>query len=151
MPAPNTAGEIGREALLALSALVEMTTGPDPELVAQIRCAAFAPHGAFVKQSPINGAWCVYEAPRADGRERSWEYRGLTQEQRLGDFLGSVDAALSLVPEGWKPQISQERDDLWRVNIGNASRSKGVYAHGRTAARAITAAALKARAVGEGE
>lgn len=79
---------------------VERAAGPDRELTALVRCAALAPKEAFVQLSPINGAWCIYEISYT-GKERSWEPRGLSQEQRLGDFLTSVDAAISLLPEGW--------------------------------------------------
>jgi len=131
---------------------VEQATGPDKELDAQIRCAVFAGPSAYVKQSPINGEWCIYESG-ANGRERSWEGRDITREQRLGPFTGSLDAAMSLVPEGWRVagigETVIEGTDPWNVRLlerrfdGRAKLAQGDAA---TAALALTAAALRTRA-----
>lgn len=84
------------ERLISLAERVEKASGPDRELDALIRCAVFAPATAYVRQSPINGQWCIYEVGPS-GKERSWEARGLTLEQRLGSFSSSLDAAMSLL------------------------------------------------------
>ena len=90
-----------REGLVELALRVEAATGPDRELDALIRCAVFAPEGACVEKSPHNGAWCIYDGKDRQGRSRLWEPRTLTRLQRLGEFTASLDAAMSLVPEGW--------------------------------------------------
>lgn len=138
--------------LLALAERCEKASGPNEELNAAIRCAVFAPTGAFVKQSPINAAWCIYEVGY-NGRERSWEPRGLSQLQRLGDFTASLDAAITLVPDNAdsageryrleaynSPGVLEEhvRASAW---VAGAPRC-----YAATAALALTAAALRARA-----
>jgi hypothetical protein len=125
--------------LLALAERVEGLDGPDRELDALIRCALFAPAGAFIRQSPINGAWCIYETG-LNGKERLWEARGLSQLQRLGAFTASIDAALTLVPEGWQFEI--EIRPCQALVIG-----EGVHRSiAATPALALTAAALRAHA-----
>jgi hypothetical protein len=85
--------------LVGLATRCEQATGPDRELDALIRCAVFAPQGAFVRRSPVNGAWCTYEIGYG-GKERLWEPRGLSQEARVGAFTASLDAAMALAVEG---------------------------------------------------
>ncbi len=143
------------ETLLALAERCEKASGPDRELDAAIRCAVFAPAGAFVEQSPINGAWCVYEIGYG-GKKRSWEGRGLSQLQRLGEVTASLDAAMTLVPAGWGWLVSQpnakalasgllkERTPVMgEVQYGCDQRFAVAAA---TPALALCAAALRARA-----
>lgn len=139
--------------LLALAERVEALAGPDAETVAQIRCAVFAPSGAYVQQSSINGAWCIYDGQSRDGRPRTWEATKLSHTQRLGDFTASLDAAMTLVPEGWR---------WWKAGDGRTGGSRMVVVDTATDGRfnvlgecpcpetvdrnalALTAAALRA-------
>ena len=92
---------MNRTTLLALAERVEAATRGSDELDAHIRCALFGKPNNFVKQSHINGAWCVWRIDGA-GREVAWDGNGLTQLQRLGAFTASLDAAMSLyitIPE----------------------------------------------------
>lgn len=137
------------ETLLALAERCEMASGPDRELDAAIRCAVFAPAGAFVEQSPINGAWCVYETGYG-GKKRSWEARGLSQLQRLGEFTASLDAAMTLVPEGldwgiahFGPRGSEAQ--AWPRGAHD-SADKVTGSSDTIPALALCAAALRARA-----
>jgi hypothetical protein len=142
--------------LLKLAERVEALTRPDRETDALIRCALFAADGAYVEQSKINGAWCVLEVGY-NGKVRSWEPKGLSQEQRIGSFTASLDAALSLVPKGWaftvarwwcdgddKPLFYADCADLVKIQADE----DGEIMEGRalTPALALTAAALRAMA-----
>lgn len=145
--------------ILELAERCEQATGPDRELDALIRCAVFAPAGAFVKQSPINGEWCVYEVGY-NGKERSWEPRGLTYEQRTGSFTASLDAAVTLVPEGkyWivvnAGGVNSPDPIPGRATADVADRDRldeGCVVEAATPALALCAAALRDRSAIAGE
>lgn len=85
--------------LMDLAERCEKAQGPDRELDAEILAALV---GGVAKQSPINGAWCVYIGTDSRGRPRLWEARtDVENAWRHAPFTASLDAALSLVPEGW--------------------------------------------------
>ena len=87
-----------RTTLLALASRVEAATAADREMGTRVIAAALAPANAFVEQSKINGAWCIYTAD-ADGKNRSWQPpRGVRGVDRCP--TASLDAAMSLVPSG---------------------------------------------------
>jgi hypothetical protein len=129
------------ENFLELAERCERATGPDRELDAQTRCAVFAAPGAYVRQSPINGAWCIYETG-FNGKERIWEPRNLSPEQRVGSFTSSLDAAMTLARDpafeqfgGALGLLREALDRLYRAGLGEDSL-----------ARFLTAAALRALA-----
>jgi len=144
---------------------VEALAGPDAEVDALIRCALFASAGAYVKQSPINGAWCIYEIG-FNGKERSWQPHGLSHEQRLGSFTASIDAAMTLADPSWWLNISSplseaaygySREDLRVMRAGfemigppysSAARTDIVGDPVSRIARVLTAAALRTKALG---
>jgi len=148
MTSPNAVGGLEELALAC-----ERATGPDRELDVRIRCAIFAPAGAYVEQSQINGAWCVYEIGFS-GKPRSWESRGLSQEQRLGSFTASLDAAMTLVPEGYwwtvghvmGPQMLT-RDLFWATCHSREAQWPYERPTAATPALALCAANLRARAL----
>ncbi len=133
-----------------LQRLVERIEGASEasgELDALIRCAVFAKPGSFVRQSPINGAWCVYEIGYG-GNGRLWEPHGLTQQQRLGSFTTSIDAAMTLVPEGWEwLRKSPETMTVYRPLDPMESKAwaKHIDGTGATPALALASASLRAR------
>lgn len=88
---------------------LEKATGPDRELDALIWCAVFAPKTAYVKQSPINGAWCIYngESYRNPGQPALWE----DNNSRVQPVTSSIDAAMTLVPEKHYWTVSAGLDD----------------------------------------
>ena len=139
---------MNRTTLLALAERVEAATRGSDELDAHIRCALFGKPNNFVKQSHINGAWCVWRIDGA-GREVAWDGNGLTQLQRLGAFTASLDAAMSLVPSGLilrNYQSSRFVPHSCEVALS--------WAHGgwlgnsdHSFALALTAACLRARAI----
>lgn len=133
--------------LSALASRVEGLKGPDREVDALVRCAVFAPAAAYVEQSPINGAWCVYEVGY-NGKPRIWEPRNLSHDARTGSFTASLDAALTLVPEGWVVgQMSWWRED--RSATCHMDNKYGLKAcsGADTLPIALTAAALRAVAL----
>ena len=76
------------------------------ELDALIRCAVYAPSSAYVEQSPINGAWCVFEGADRSGRARLWEGPGRNLE-----FTRSIDAAMTLLPA-----VDNETGVFWQLS-----------------------------------
>lgn len=101
--------------IAALAERVERATGPDRELDIDICTRA-------LNKSRLDPGFQT--APR---------------------FTASLDAAMSLVPEGY-PQISKVSADAWQVNIGFANRAKGIVTRAATPALALCAASLLARA-----
>jgi len=148
--------------LVELAVRCEQATGADRELDALIRCAVFAPIGAVVEQSPINGAWCIYSgfSARDPSRRSTWEPYGLSQLQKLGEFTASLDAAMTLVPEGhtiqlsdWDHEILREKGP-WQAIVlpfgARGSMQQFTFTnrcdHAATAALALCAASLRALA-----
>jgi hypothetical protein len=136
----------------ALADRCEAATGADRELDALIRCAVFAPATAYVAMSPFNGAWCIYDGETRDGRPRGWEALTLTQVQRLGEFTASLDAAMTLVPEGYfVAVVNSTLADPEKVGRATALIAPGGSAkaaepsEAATMPLAICAAALRAR------
>lgn len=134
-----------RTTLLALAERVEAATRGSDELDAHIRCALFGKPNNFVKQSHINGAWCVWRIDGA-GREVAWDGNGLTQLQRLGAFTASLDAAMSLVPSGYEWSVNWCGNSV--ANVSEIGVDYPVHCGGATTpALALTAACLRARAI----
>jgi hypothetical protein len=63
-------------------------------------------------------------------------------------YTTSLDAALTLVPEGWFPWVGKNRGSTpeWSSDIRAPTGGYGVEADAATSALALTAAALRARA-----
>jgi hypothetical protein len=83
---------------------LEKATGPSRELEARIRHELLCPPDAYVAQSPINGAWCIYRGEN-NGRpnlyERAYE---VPFEVWRGEYTASIDAVLGLLSHvlpGW--------------------------------------------------
>lgn len=146
---------MSREELLALAERVEQATGPDRELDCAVRMAVYAPEGATMEQSPINGNWCIYSGKSfRTGKPALWEsHLGRNQA-----FTASLDAAMSLVGEQHRiltineQDIDDERPWVVRLTERHAEfgRAKVTNAIAATPALALVAASLRARAMGEG-
>lgn len=84
---------------------LEKATGPREELDTRIRYALFAPQDAYVQQSEINGAWCIFRG-EWNGRPRIYERsREIPHSLWIGEYTRSVDAAIALaerVLPGWR-------------------------------------------------
>lgn len=115
---------------------LEKAEGPSYELSALVVCDALAPNGCYVKQSMINGVWCIYQknaklwpSPWRDG---GWH------------VTESIDAALGLVPEGWALDIRVHTSGRGSVTIWCSEHCfRGIDA--ATPAIALCIAARKAR------
>lgn len=161
---PADAAEIVR-----LASLLEKATGPDRELDARIWCALrgyrykdhFEAYGTALTQ-------VEYTRPPARRREVT---TGIASRPHAAAYTASLDAAMTLVPEGW----AVERLSAWpaspegasnqsaaqssvtlcgtsvermgrRMIWGHGGRDGRVDATAATPALALTAAALRARA-----
>jgi len=129
--------------LLELAERCEKATGPDRELDCEIAVAAL---GFFVAEPRYKG----------DVRYCYKDSEGVThQPGNAGDmlaraFTASLDAALTLVPEGWHISfMSQDRytqrSMLALARNGDNSGKIAPCEDAATPALALTAAALKAR------
>lgn len=118
---------------------LEALTRPCAETDALIHAAVYVPDGE-VEKSPINGAWCIFVAGY-DGKRRLWEaQRGQTRTQ---PYTASIDAAMTLVPEGWSWSLFGPDNQACLVNPENPSQAATCDA--ATPAIALCIAALKAR------
>ena len=123
------------ETLLALAARCEAGTGPDRELDAEIMVAVYP--DLKLAQS-INGHW----------------YSISGMHTRIEEYTDSLDAAVLLVPAGWFVRIADIRFSMVLCEMlrGDKSFAGKVDAEGLggTRPRALTAAALRARAAEAG-
>ncbi len=135
-----------RDELLALADRVEALNGPCAETDALIRCALYARRGAYVGQSPINGAWCVYDGTTdPSGRARLFEHWP-TRDAKCAAFTASLDAAMSLAGDMFGSLIVGRWSE---GGVGYACRVGGKDAESKSAANAVNAAALRALAAQE--
>ena len=117
-----------RAALLALAARVEQAAEGSRTLDEVISCAIFP------------------ELRAVNDGETIWIMHG--QRVRILDYSDSLDAALSLVPEGWPWQLASNNSAIVFKIDGDKTVA---HWEGRAAtpALALTAAALRARAAME--
>lgn len=131
-----------RATLEALLARVLEGEGPDRELDAEI-VAAFTPGVVSLGDEIPDENWCNrlyrWEPPRV--WRDSWLY--------VPEYTASLDAALTLVPEGWS-WYAEMRHYLAPVgaagSVWQAGQQRATFtADAATPARALIAACLKAR------
>jgi len=92
-----------KQALLDLAAKVEWLSGPDREVDAEIACYIGKPlgnighwlHGADIAYEPTVGGYYVALTPEAGTSERR-----KSEPFKAQEFTSSLDAAMTLVPEG---------------------------------------------------
>lgn len=132
-------------ALLELAARCEAATGPDRELDCAIRLAVYAPEGATMEQSPINGAWCIYSGTGfRSGKPALWE----SNEGRNLAFTASLDAAMTLVPEGWNPveilmdAINDNCEGDWLAALPRYACAAALRARTHTSTAAVGSASI---------
>lgn len=142
-----------------LAALLPRLEGGEAsdDLDALILCAFAAPAGSYVEQSPINGAWCIYDGTTdRSGLPRLWDKRGW---YRVGGWplTQSLDAALALaerVLPGWAWMVRgshYDGDEASRARVWQpyADPPAGDFdALSPTPALALCAAIVKAK-IGE--
>lgn len=123
----------------ALIAELENAAEGSEKLDAQILAVLV---GGFVEQSPFNGRWCVYAHDR-EGIQRLWSPgREDTFRQHAG-YTTSLDAALTLVPEGlcWEVESGPKTGGVAVVGTVHGPM-EGI---GPTPVLALCIAALRAR------
>lgn len=147
------------ETLLELAARCVAATGPDRELDCDIAVAAL---GFFTLPPRYEGGDVLYCYKDDKGVTNS---PGQAGDMLVRHFTASLDAAMTLVPERWSvAQIGEWYDTplrakgqwfvalyrrLVRINDGGSGGAADPYArceHARSAALALTAAALRAHA-----
>lgn len=100
-----------------LLAKLESAAGPSEELDAFVRCALFAPVGAYVEQSKFNGAWCVYHG-EYNGRSKVYDGpHGFPRGLWLSPYTKSIDAAVGLVEmkrPGWHWEVARDNTAMVR-------------------------------------
>jgi hypothetical protein len=106
--------------LLALAERCEQAAGPDRVLDAEILCAIYG--------------FTIHKENRCVNSS-SWDR-----------VTGSLDAAVTLVPEGWDFCISKGWDEECAVSLAPANKVTEVISTSTTPALALCAAALQARA-----
>lgn len=137
-----------RDALIGLAERCEAATGPEWELDAEI---AFK-----MGWRKSQGHWWTQEQSLA-ARKAKCAIWATGMPSVLPAFTKSIDAAMTLVPEGW--QLRQMAfsgpcadDRKWHLNIYGGSVGRDILVgRGATPALALTAAALRARATAIGE
>lgn len=116
-----------------LIAALEKATGPDRELDAAIALAL-----GWTKHVRVWG----YAWTRADGSDATWN--------GLPAYTASIDAAVSLVPDGWCPLIGQNvHHRHWSCLVQRVTDSGDIESRHDSAATpaiALCIAALKASA-----
>lgn len=128
-------------ALLDRAARCEAATGPDRDLDRRIAAAS----GRAVWKN--GSVWMTREYRPPSGRERSPK----PVDAPVPDYTGSIDAALTLVPEGWSWGLSHESERSDGRTFASVRRywssfDRDHFCWAATPALALCAAALRARA-----
>ena len=135
------------ENLLALAARCEAGTGPDRALDAAI-VVALTPECIGIERPPLDG---LIDSPNAEWLLQWSPPRPWSRSWRpVPAYTASLDAAASLVPAGFdwsirvdgrcRAEVDREDEAMQSLNTSSA----------HTPARALTAAALRARAAEAG-
>lgn len=117
--------------LLELADRIERAEGPDRKLDARIWWETYGRH----HKADDRASWQRNPASAASRYWPGWEKR-----DEIPHLTASIDAALTLVPEGaawWR--VEQDSEGFW-------SRVQGMPCQGATPALALCSAALRARA-----
>ena len=138
-----------RATLEALIARVLEGTEPDQELDAEIAVALF---GGEIIWKTARYTMDAYPARRIQNSA----YVGGYQNAGVLAYTESLDAALTLVPEGWSwhvalrkwPTPTRATGSVWSESLDG---SKLFYVDAATPARALIAACIKARMEAQGE
>lgn len=113
---------------------LEAATGPDRELDARIWCEVSGEIFDYFEDGFLNFR-------RKDG---GFWIRPAGPDTGIPAYTASIDAALTLVPEGWRStDVHQYNDDFWHWSLWRVG--KRVDGNHKTPAIAICIAALKVR------
>lgn len=129
---------------------VEKGEGRDEELDVRLVAAFFAPKDAQVMQSPINGAWCIFDGTDRNGRPRLWEHRPLGYQPSP---TSSIDAAVALIEKVLPNEMPDAIHAAWSALGQQNHWHIALYREGQMKAfpRALLAATLRAKIAQEGE
>lgn len=127
--------------LTELIAALEKATGPSKELNAHIWNAVYGHKDSWVAQSKNNFEWLVFEKCHRNG-ERLVEVRGRRQ---LIDFTSSIDAALTLVPEGKKWGVGSWSGNFANIGAEDNGKTETSCEPAASPAIALCIAALRSR------
>lgn len=137
--------------LLALAERVKALEGPDREVDGRIAKAAGMNFGFCGDEGWICAACSMgidttqfpeCGAPLGLHDERTSYPNDWREDERLPRYTASLDAAITLVPEGWGYQIML----LMCVLRNPARNGKDIEVYGKSSALALTAASLRALA-----
>ena len=128
---------------MKLSDQVEAATGADRELDARVAVATGWTDSAGKQWGVTAPHW--YNQDRRCITELVWSYAG--QGAYLPAFTASIDAALTLVPEGWQMIYGQDVPErsFRRLSLNKGGFSPYFQGLAATPALALCAAALRAR------
>jgi hypothetical protein len=131
--------------LLDLAARCEAAGKPSKALNREIALAV-----GWVRQTPSearrsNPAWFHPDDCR-DGHVLMDSLHGTTMWREPLDYTASLDAAMTLVPDGWHFSLHANGGDLSRAAVYGFAPKPDDWCYGATPAVALCAAALRARA-----
>ena len=136
------------EELLRLAERCEAAKGPDRELDARIWCTL---HGKrYTDHNPVYAAYAA-ENPETqveftEPPKRSRRVTGPHTGGHAKPVTASLDAAMTLVPEGWRWELTTTGFKPGASMIGPVRAALGIGSYAATPALALTAAALRALA-----
>jgi len=103
--------------------------------------------GATEGSRELDGRILQAICPKAERRHASWYIDDLRTDLDL--FTTSLDAALTLVPEGWKREIMEFPEVIYEARLWDKNANMNLLptcqASASTLALAVCSAALKAR------
>jgi hypothetical protein len=133
------------------------TRGPRGSCGWAIKAAVYAPEDAIVRQSPINGAWCIYSGQRGGASRLVERPYAVSHLLWSADFYtASLDAAMTLVVDDreYFSMFTLERDlrdgPKWTARLDThgdeCGNGESIICVAATAPLALTALFLRARA-----
>jgi hypothetical protein len=142
--------------LLALTAKLESAAELDGRMWMEI-FAALIGEGAYVERSQFNGRWVIYQGVDRSGHQRCWEmghhrtawwhkaYRHVQALVGASLSVDSIDAALTLIPEGWRWSVVQQMDGRFLASATRPGDGWDALGVALRCPLAICIAALRAR------
>jgi len=113
---------------------LEALRGPDREVDGLIM-QHINPEREFHQFEDALGMRCLYDSA-------AWEMPK--------KYTASIDAAMTLVPEGFYPLIAKQSADRGQANMGQANNGLGFNGYAATPAIALCIASLRARSADNG-
>jgi hypothetical protein len=131
--------------LLRLAELCEKATGPDRELDALIWCALNGKR--YRSHNPAYGRADETQVEFTEPPKRTALVSGRGTSGHAKAYTASIDAAMTLVPEGWWRNVLDADNGDCMVELEAENPDRQVYVRAKTWPLAICAAALRALAI----